>query len=251
MSVLPGADPFAANGSPTGVLVLHGFTGSPVSMRPWAEHLAAAGMTVRLPLLPGHGTRWQDLNGTTWEDWYLAVERALDELSGRCKEVFVCGLSMGATLALRLAEVRPDDVSGVIVVNPSLNTEDRRAVLLPLFSRFLSSFPPIGNDIKKPGVDEGAYHRLPLRAAVSVPKLWAAVRADLAAIRAPILAFRSETDHVVPASSMLLLTSGATGTTVTERLLTGSYHVATLDHDAPAIFEQSVEFIRAHCEVEA
>ncbi|HEV7209570.1 MAG TPA: alpha/beta fold hydrolase [Mycobacteriales bacterium] len=251
MTVLPGADPFAADGSRTGVLVLHGFTGSPVSMRPWAEHLAAAGLTVRLPRLPGHGTRWQDLNVTGWRDWYGAAEQAFDDLRGRCDEVFVCGLSMGGTLALRLAEVRARELAGVVVVNASLNTEDRRAALLPLLSRVIASLPPIGNDVNRPGVDEGAYDRLPLKAAVSLRELWATVRADLPSITAPILAFRSAEDHVVPASSLRILTRGATGTTVTERVLTNSFHVATLDHDAPTIFAESVAFIRAQAEVQA
>ena len=58
------------DGGPDGVLVLHGFTGSPHSMRPWAREWARRGYAVELPLLPGHATRWQDLAGTTWQDWY-------------------------------------------------------------------------------------------------------------------------------------------------------------------------------------
>ena len=106
MGVLPGAEPFAADGGPVGVVLSHGFTGSPQSLRPWAEHLAAAGFTVRLPRLPGHGTRWQDLNATRWPDWYGEIERAFDALRGRCDQVFAGGLSMGGTLVLRLAEQR-------------------------------------------------------------------------------------------------------------------------------------------------
>ena len=103
MGVLPGAEPFAADGSEVGVVLSHGFTGSPQSLRPWAEHLAAAGLTVRLPRLPGHGTRWQDLNDTRWPDWYGEVERAFDELRDHCRQVFGMGLSMGGTLVIRLA----------------------------------------------------------------------------------------------------------------------------------------------------
>ena len=76
MPVLPGAEPFSADGGDVGVVVCHGFTGSPQSMRPWAEALAGAGHTVRLPLLPGHGTSWQEMNRTTWRQWYDEVDRA-------------------------------------------------------------------------------------------------------------------------------------------------------------------------------
>ncbi|MEJ7707949.1 MAG: alpha/beta fold hydrolase [Nocardioidaceae bacterium] len=82
-------------------------------MRPWAEHLAAAGFTVSLPRLPGHGSTWQDLNRTRWQDWYAEVCRALDELMATCDEVMVAGLSMGGCLALRLAEKRPAEVAGL------------------------------------------------------------------------------------------------------------------------------------------
>src|SRR2546423_256151 len=105
MGVLAGAEPFGHPGSAeTGFLLCHGFTGTPASMRAWGAHLAGAGFTVRCPLLPGHGTRWQDLNRTTWEDWYGAVREALLALLATCRTVFVGGLSMGGTLTLRLAE---------------------------------------------------------------------------------------------------------------------------------------------------
>ena len=111
MPLIPGAEPFAHDGGPVGALVVHGFTGSPVSMRPWAQALADAGLTVRLPRLPGHGSTWQDMALTTWEDWYAAVDTAFGELTERCADVFVCGLSMGGSLALRLAELRGDEVA--------------------------------------------------------------------------------------------------------------------------------------------
>ena len=70
MPVLPGAEPFRHEGGEVGVLLCHGFTGSPQSLRPWAEYLAERGLTVALPLLPGHGTRWEDMQLTGWQDWY-------------------------------------------------------------------------------------------------------------------------------------------------------------------------------------
>jgi carboxylesterase len=70
-----------------------------MSMRPWGEHLAAEGFAVSCPLLPGHGTRWQDCNASTHDQWTTAVGDAFDALSARCDRVFVAGLSMGGTLA--------------------------------------------------------------------------------------------------------------------------------------------------------
>jgi carboxylesterase len=247
VGVLPGAEPFAADGGEVGVVLSHGFTGTPQSLRPWAEHLAAAGVTVRLPRLPGHGTRWQDLNDTRWPDWYGEVERAFDDLSDRCRQVFAMGLSMGGTLVTRLAEQHPAEVAGLVLVNPSLGTERKDVkYALPLLHRVVPSLAGVGNDIRKPGVSELAYGRTPLRAMHSLSALWPLVVADLGRLTAPVLLYRSRVDHVVEALSGRLLRDGAHSTEVTEVILEESYHVATLDHDAPATFAGSIEFVRAH-----
>jgi esterase/lipase len=247
--VLPGAEPFHFPGGDgpegrTGVLLVHGFTGTPMSMRPWGEHLAAAGFAVRCPLLPGHGTRWQDCNISTHDQWTTTVGEAFDALAADCDRVFVAGLSMGGTLATRLAELRPDDVAGLILVNPALLTQRLDAKLLPLIARMTGSWAPIASDIKKPGVTELAYPKLPTRAMMQLRQLWAVTRADLARVTAPTMVFHSVEDHVVePVNSEILLASiGSTDTT--EVLLHDSYHVATLDNDAPTIFKSSVEWIR-------
>jgi carboxylesterase len=247
VGVLPGAEPYAADGGPVGVVLSHGFTGSPQSLRPWAEHLAAAGFTVRLPRLPGHGTRWQDLNATRWTDWYGEIERTFDGLRGRCEQVFAGGLSMGGTMVLRLAEQRGSEVAGLVLVNPSLGTERKDLkYLVPVLHRVVPSMPGIGSDIRKPGVTELAYDRTPLRALHSLTQLWKVAVADLGRVTAPTLLFRSRVDHVVEALSGRLLREGASACEVEERILEESYHVATLDHDAPAIFAGSEEWIRRH-----
>ncbi|MEX5631970.1 alpha/beta hydrolase [Parafrankia sp. FMc2] len=247
-AVLPGAEPFdllgGGDGS-TGVLLVHGFTGSPQSMRLWGDHLAAAGLRVRCPLLPGHGTRWQDMARTTWHDWYGAADAAFGELSRSCERVFVMGLSMGGTLTLRLAEVHGSRVAGVVTVNASLGTDRRVAVLAPLLSRVLPTVPGVTNDIRAPGVREVGYSRVPTRAFASLRELWAVTRADLGRVVCPVVAYRSTTDHVVEPTSGRLLLAGLTAAPVEERLLHDSYHVATLDNDKESIFKGSVDFVTA------
>ncbi|MGI8761158.1 MAG: alpha/beta hydrolase [Jatrophihabitantaceae bacterium] len=245
MPVLPGSEPFAADRGRVGVVLSHGFTGTPSSMRPWAEHLAAAGFSVRLPLLPGHGTRWQDTNRTRWQDWYAAVESAYDELAERCDTVFAVGLSMGGTLVTRLAECKGDAIAGLVLVNPSYGTERFDARFARYTSWAVRSRPGIASDIKKAGVEESGYDRTPVVAFVSLQQLWRVVLADLPRVSAPILLYRSREDHVVEPLSARLLQAGASSATVREVVLEDSYHVATLDNDAPLIFAGSVEFIRS------
>lgn len=240
------AQPFAAAGGPIGAVLCHGFTGMPGSMRPWAEALAAAGHTVEVPLLPGHGTRWQDANRVSWQDWYAELERAVDAVQSRCRQTFVMGLSMGGTLVIRLAENRADDIAGVVVVNGSLFTTRKDAKLLPVLRHVLPSLPPIGSDIKKPGVTEPAYDRLPVKAAWQLSKLWAQANADLARLTQPLLVMTSREDHLVETANSQRLMSESGSTDKRQVWLEDSYHVATLDNDLPLIIKESLEFIETH-----
>lgn len=245
MAIQPGAEEFRADGGPMAVLMLHGFTGSPWSLRPWAEHHAAVGVTVRVPRLIGHGTSWRELNRTRWPDWYAGAERTLGELRERGHVVAVAGLSGGGALATRLAQTRPGDVAGLILVNPSIGDPDPRLrLLLPWLRWIVPSLGAITNDIAKPGVDERGYDRLPLQALWSLTRLWAAVRADLASVRCPLLVFRSTVDHVVPAWSTTAYLSGVSSPDIRVVELCRSHHVATLDWDAPLIMDESLDFVR-------
>ncbi len=237
---------YAKDGGPVGVVLCHGLTGMPGSLRPWAEALAAAGLTVRVPLLPGHGTRWQDANRVTWQDWYATLEGCVDEVRARCASTFVMGLSMGGTLTIRLAEERSNDLAGIVLVNPSLFTTRKDAKLLPLLRRFVPSLPPIASDIKKPGVVEPAYQKLPLGAAYQLAVLWKLANADLARITTPMLVLTSRHDHVVEPANSDRLIAGAGSTDKCHIWLEDSFHVATLDNDLPRIVEESLSFVHAH-----
>jgi carboxylesterase len=145
----------------------------------------------------------------------------------------------------RLAELYPDKIAGLVLVNPAFGTRRIDAKFAPYISWAVRSRPAIGGDIKKPGVEEPADDRTPVVAFASLLKLWKITVADLGAVRAPILMYRSREDHVVDELSGQLLKAGAVNTTVREVILENSYHVATLDNDAPQIFDGSVEFIES------
>ncbi len=249
MSVDQLSEPYVADGDPesprgrVGVLLSHGFTGSPASMKPWGEHLAAQGYAVSVPRLPGHGTTWQEMNKTTWADWCSEVERAFEALANQVDSVVVCGLSMGGALALRLAADHPDRVAGLVLVNPAVDSERKDVKLLPVLKFVIPAMPGIANDIKKPGVEEHGYTKTPLRAADSMFRAYKVLRQDLGQVVCPILVFRSVEDHVVDPSSARAINASVSSADVREEMLENSYHVATLDNDAPRIFEGSVAFI--------
>lgn len=240
------AQPFRSEGhgelARIGVAVCHGFTGSPVSMQDWSEDLARAGFAVNMPLLAGHGTTWQELAKTPWQHWYRDFEAAYLELAQRCDAVFVAGMSMGGALSLRVAALHP--VAGIAVVNPGLTFSDKRAKYSGLLKHVLKSVPAIGNDIKKPGVTEGAYDRTPIAAVHQLSLLFSDTISLLPQVTAPAIVFRSSVDNVVPDSSIDVLMANIGSRDVQLVPLNNSYHVATMDNDAPQIFSQSADFFR-------
>jgi carboxylesterase len=246
MPVLPGAEPYSHDGGPIGVLLCHGFTGCPQSLRPWAEHLAEAGLTVSLPRLPGHGTTWQEMARTRWEDWYAEVDRAFDELHAKTDEIFVMGLSMGGCLALRLAELRGQAVSGLVLVNPSVTAESKLFVLAPVLKLVVPSLKGVASDIKKPGVTELGYDRVPVKAAATLPGLWRTTQQQLGQVTQPVMIYRSTQDHVVGPANVEILRRMLPADQLEIRECPDSYHVATLDNDAEAIFAGSLDFVRSH-----
>jgi carboxylesterase len=242
--VLPGAEPFSAAGGPHGVLVLHGFTGTPQSMRSLAEALADAGFAVELPRLPGHGTSLDDMATTGWEDWSAAAEAALVELQGRCEHVVVCGLSMGGTLSVWLASRHPE-LAGIAVVNSAVGPLDASIVD---FARDLKQkgetlMPGVGNDIAEPGQVELAYEGTVVDCLLSLASALEDLAPVLPDVTVPTLILTSPQDHVVPPSNSDLL-AGAVRGPVERVTLERSYHVATLDYDRDLIEERVVEFAR-------
>jgi len=242
---MQGCEPWSSEGGANGVLVLHGFTGSPQGMRPLAGALAAAGFTVDLPLLPGHGTSVDDLVPMRWEDWSGAAEAHFQALAARCDHVMVVGLSMGGSLTCWLAE-RHRHLAGIALVNPLVHApgDDLRTMLQGMLDAGEVTTDGIGGDIKKEGVVEFGYDRTPLAAIHSTFEGADEVEAGLEGIHCPVLLLTSRDDHLIDAASGDALVERASGPV--ERVwLEDSYHVATLDNDAPLIEAKVVEFATA------
>ncbi|KPC97988.1 Thermostable monoacylglycerol lipase [Geobacillus sp. BCO2] len=242
--VLPGAEPFYAENGPAGVLLVHGFTGTPHSMRPLAEAYAKAGYTVCLPRLKGHGTHYEDMERTTFGDWIDSVEEGYEWLKERCGTIFVTGLSMGGTLTLYMAERYPS-IRGIVLINAAIDIPAIRAGLaagdeLP---RYLDS---IGSDLKNPDVKELAYEKTPTASLLQLARLMEQVKGELERVACPILIFVSNEDHVVPPENADIIFRGVRSSDKEIVRLKNSYHVATLDHDQPLVIERSLRFFAKH-----
>ncbi|MGH2710741.1 MAG: alpha/beta hydrolase [Actinomycetota bacterium] len=237
--VVPGAEPFSFDGGPSGVLLLHGFTGNPSSMRPLGKWLAARGHAVEGPRFPGHGTHWRDLGRYRWQDWEAEGERALDRLAEKTQGLVVCGLSMGGVMALHLAVKRPDVVNSLVLVNPF--PRDRRIALLPYIWPLVPAQKGVGNDIAKEAANEIPYERIPARAIGELAKLLRVTAGEIPAVKQPVLVLRSPQDHVVRKGAVRWMYDRLTTKDKEMVELPNSYHVATLDHDAEIIFERTHE----------
>jgi carboxylesterase len=151
---------------------------------------------------------------------------------------------MGAGLALQLAANRGREVAGAMLVNAAVNLARRDLVALPVLKHVVRSLPGAADDIKKPGTQRSGYSRTPLKALHAMLTAWRALVQDLPKVTQPLLVFRSTVDHVVDPSSAALIRARVSSRDLTERMLENSYHVATLDNDAPIILEESAQFVR-------
>src|SRR5262245_15659903 len=137
------------------VLCLHGFTGTPFDVGTLARALEAHGYRVAVPMLPGHGGSVADLAVTTSDDWVAAADAELTRLlAASGARVALAGVSMGALLALRLAQRRPDDVAALVLMSASLRWRPIDRVRVRALARFYALIGKRNAAVrKKAGVD--------------------------------------------------------------------------------------------------
>lgn len=244
--LMPGAEPFAFDGGQTGVLLIHGYTGTPQGLREWGEYLAGRGYAVMGPRLPGHGTTPSDLHNVTDADWIDEAERALRGLQERCNDVFVAGLSMGGCVALDIASRLGSELAGLILVNPFIYTNDPRAKLAPLISKVPLLLKGVYDDVADPSRHELGYPKVSTKSSYSVIQMGQRVRENLPKITLPTIIFTSRQDHVVHPGNSSLVYETISSKEKEIVWLERSYHVATIDYDREIIFEQSAKFIAQH-----
>lgn len=242
--VLPGSEPWSHDGGTVGVLCLHGFTGNPTSMRPLADAFAAAGHSVELPRLPGHGTTIDDMLSTRFADWWKEADAAYLRLAERTDRVVVAGLSMGGSLTLWIGLHHPS-VAGLVCINPLTQPPD--PALLEMARGLLDDgttvIPGIGSDIARPDVTESAYPGTPIAPLLSLMDDGIApISHRYDELTMPLLLMNSPQDHVVDPANAEHLAATAGGPV--ERVsLERSYHVATVDYDGDLIIERALEFV--------
>ncbi|HEC35537.1 MAG TPA: alpha/beta fold hydrolase [Anaerolineae bacterium] len=240
--------PFFLEGGPVGVLLIHGFTGSPPEMRLIGDYLHQQGLTVSGPLLPGHGTTVEEMNRCRWSDWSGHVEQALADLQVCCETVFVGGLSMGSLLALYLA-AHHAGLGGAILYSPAVLVADRLIYLTPLLKYVVRKKPKSGDsDLTDPKADLRlwSYEENPVFAAHELLKLLLRIRRLLPRVTCPLLIIHSTLDQAIHPNSALT-TYERVGSLDKELVtLHNSGHCITVDSEWETVAEKTYCFILDH-----
>jgi carboxylesterase len=230
-----------------GCLLLHGFSGSPLEMVPLADELEAAGWTVSIVRLAGHGTSPAELARMTWTDWVQSAEEGYEVLRQRCERVALVGLSMGGALGLYLAtRMHP---AAVIAISTPIKVRPGMAKASRITSRVLPYVPivaPLGPRETAMRRYRSPYRRIPLRSVAEVEALLAAMRQALPRVHAPVLILQGRRDWVIPKDSAGELRRGLTHADARVVWLPRSGHVATLDRDRAQVSTSVTDFLREH-----
>lgn len=218
-----------------------------MAMEAMAAAFVEAGFEVAVPCLPGHGTSVADLAMTGWSDWIGAASDELADIRPAERPVVVVGQSMGASLAVWLAAAHPE-LAGIVAINtpvlpPPADVAELIEEMLAVGEELVPAGPP---DLADPSAIDVAYDETPLRALQSFHRGLEELAPRLGEVRVPVLVVASRQDHTIdPASSDVLAASVAGPVTRLE--LERSYHVATLDLDAPLLRERTVAFALDVC----
>ncbi|MDU4960987.1 MAG: alpha/beta fold hydrolase [Sporomusaceae bacterium] len=242
MAILTGAEPFFFRGDQRGVLLPHGFTGSPSEMRLLGEYLRDQGYTVYGPRLPGHGTRVSDMEKTDWRQWYGAVEDGFHILQSVCQEVSVVGLSMGGILSLLLASEYP--VKRVVSLSAPIYIADRRLKWLNFYQVFRRFAPKRRRKLDVHPQYYVGYDRTPLRCLSSLLELIELTKGRLDKVKAPLLVVQSRAEHTVRPESADYIYQQAGSAAKQLLWLQKSGHIVTLDNEKALVFNQVAAFLQ-------
>lgn len=241
----PAAQPFFFPGNTIGCLLIHGLTSTPYEVRELGDRLHAVGHSVAGIRLPGHGTRYQDLDTVPWTHWSEAVELGYELLTSRCEQVFIMGVSMGATLALITASRRP--VAGVVSISGLWGFSTWQV----LGARLLARVQPHqrkrrGSSIADPvaRVKHPSYSHMPMRAVLQSNAALAAMREALPRVTAPALLVHSRHDPVAPPAGVPNLLAALGSQDKQVHWVTRSEHILTEDYDKEEVFKVIVEWVR-------
>lgn len=231
---------FYYKGNKTGILLIHGFTGTPSEMRLLGEYLKEKGYTVKGILLKGHGTTPEDMKKCSWRDWVDSAVKGYKMLKQECDEVFAVGLSMGGILSLYLA--RFYGIRGVVSLSSPIKIYGRSACMAFIKRRFRSY---ILRRRDKDDLNIISYYKVPVKSVYELFRLIRYVKANLRKIDKPILIMQSYKDKTVEPISANIIYKRIGSKDKSIVYLHESGHVITCDCEKERVFEEVNNFIKS------
>lgn len=245
LPIIPTAEPFFFPGDEMGILLVHGFTGTPKEMRSMGEYLAAQGHTVLGIRLPGHATQPEDMLRMRWQDWLHAVEDGYHLLHSAGKRIFIMGLSMGGILTLTAAASLP--VRGAVAIStPYSLPDDPRLPYIKLLANLKPRLPKGPDDWHDPAMRQAHvdYPQYPTRAIAELRDLLEVMRQALPKVTVPVLLVHSRADGGVAPENMTKIYERL-GSVEKEMLwVEQSGHVVTRDLERERVFAAAEAFVR-------
>ena len=236
-------EPFYFEGNELGVLLIHGFTGSPIEMYPMGEYLARQGLTVLGVRLAGHGTTPEEMSETGWQDWVASAREALERLDAEREQVYVVGYSLGGIITLHLASRYPID--GAVLLATSLYLSDWRLALIPFAKPFIRYVSIGGPESPDPAVKEWfcSYDRTPVRCLDELLRFMRRTRQELPQVKVPLLIMHGDLDQTVPPGCPQEIYDRTASTDKAVLRFANSTHSLPADHDREDVWQRAYEFI--------
>ncbi|MDL2280889.1 alpha/beta fold hydrolase [Selenomonadales bacterium OttesenSCG-928-I06] len=245
MPIISGAEPFLFSGGKTGILLVHGFTGSPAELRPLGEYLNKQGYTVLAPRLTGHGSSILEMIQTSWPHWYGSVEDAYHILNHLCDRIIIIGFSLGAILSLKLSIFHK--VSKIVALSAPIYIADKRIKIMPFIKAFQGFVPKATKKPSETSEDMAkyliGYDQVPVPCSISVLELIDDVKVLLPKVTAPILIIQAKGEHTVKPESAEFIYNNVSSADKHLHWLEESGHVITLDVEKDHVFELIGDFL--------
>lgn len=255
----------------TGVLLVHGLTGTPTEMKQFGKVIARQGFTVACPEIAGHCSSIEALTKTKWLDWYQSIEMAFDALKEECEHVFIAGLSMGALIALMVAAKRKKQVAGVILLSTTFFYDGwnvskfKQKVLLPIvlysplkyFLQWEETAPygikdertralvhAILENRDSQAADKIGYFKTPATVILESVRLIKATKKTLKEVISPTLIVHSTEDDMASLKNAHYTQANIAAETVETFFVDDTYHVLTLDKRKEDVAKRAALFCK-------
>ncbi len=246
--IMDGAGPFFFEGNKIGIMIIHGGGGGTCAdLKPLAEDLyKKGGYTISVPLLPGFGTKPEDLKNITIEEWKSALDDELTILKDKCDKIIVGGHSMGGILTLILAANYNLDL--IFTISAPVGVQTFLIYLVPFFKIFVKYHKINSEQFKKDTNGKWiGYNKIPVNIGIKIKKIMKDMKKSLHMVNCPTLLFQGRLDTEIKKKSMDYIFSNIATKDKKKIWLEQNSHPILDSPDHYQIVSETLNFINENC----